>query len=89
MVGDVNDDLRVALARLATLGCLDGYCNLRGPVKGMHTNSGCSCLIGIRDPFLRARLAVVLRAARKVSETLDSDRPTTPSPYDPKKSKRG
>ena len=25
-------------------GCLDGYCDVLGPAKGMHTNGACKCL---------------------------------------------
>jgi len=25
-------------------GCTDGFCDVLGPAKGMHTNGGCKCL---------------------------------------------
>jgi hypothetical protein len=56
--------LQVVLDDLATHGCTDGYCHLRGPATGMHTNGGCKCLEGIRNPTVRSRIMVVLRLAR-------------------------
>ena len=29
---------------MASLGCGNGYCHLRGNAKGMHTNGGCRCV---------------------------------------------
>ena len=59
--------LRAPLELLAELKCSDGYCDLGGPAKGMHTNGGCHCLDAFRNPSLRARLRTVLRVAREVA----------------------
>jgi len=26
------------------MGCLDGFCYIKGKAKGMHTNGGCKCV---------------------------------------------
>ena len=57
-------------------GCSDGYCDITGPRKGMHTNGGCHCihnaLRAVRDSeddFLPTMLGMelkrLLRSLRK------------------------
>jgi len=46
------------LQQLLTHGCSDGYCYIKGPAKGMHTNGGCRCLREIKE--LSFELALVI-----------------------------
>lgn len=50
---------------LAEAGCRDGYCVLRGPASGMHTNSGCRCL-DRPAPNVKAGLIKLLKSLREV-----------------------
>lgn len=40
----MTSQLAALVEELRDFGCSDGYCALRGPAKGMHTNGGCHCL---------------------------------------------
>jgi len=46
-------------------GCSDGFCFLRGPATGQHTNGGCNCL---RDIPMPLRSVVRHRILRLMSE---------------------
>lgn len=61
-----NEELKAILLRLAELKCSDGYCHLGGSASGQHTNGGCRCLEGIRNPNVKVRVAKVLSEARKI-----------------------
>lgn len=58
------------------IGCLDGGC-VFGPPTGMHTNGGCKCLDGIRDPRKRA---AIRRALSGATQSLGAAAPTLPDP---------
>lgn len=49
-------------------GCTDGYCVIRAPISGMHTNGGCRCLT--RDPHTAQRFALHTLAFRQAAKKL-------------------
>ena len=61
--------LRAMSADIAAMRCSDGYCDLGGAAKGMHTNGGCKCLADVRSPSKRSALRTMLRAARVLALT--------------------
>lgn len=49
-------------------GCTDGYCVIRAPISGMHTNGGCRCIT--RDTHAAQRLALHTLAFRQAAKKL-------------------
>ena len=56
-----------AMAVLAEQRCSDGFCELGGQAKGMHTNGGCHCLTDVRPFLLRKGLVKLLRECRALA----------------------
>lgn len=60
-----KEELEDYLQRIG--GCTDGYCEVTGRAKGMHTNGGCRCL---REAPHKAR--GVIFALRKYIKALEA-----------------
>jgi hypothetical protein len=56
-------------AELAELGCGDGGCIIQRPL-GQHTNGGCHCLEGIRDPGAHMKVFKALHRYRQIVSVL-------------------
>ena len=66
-----------AMTALAEQRCSDGFCELGGQAKGMHTNGGCHCLADVRPFLLRKGLLNLLREWRAL---VTPARPTDTTP---------
>lgn len=55
------------------MGCLDGFCYIKGKAKGMHTNGGCKCvrnLVGRDNPAAAFALEKLLAELHNTIESL-------------------